>query len=97
MAKRVVLSPEADDDRLEILDYWFNRLGHKEYSANLDKKFRKAFRLLASFPEIGKRVEGGDERMYVVRPYEMFYRDQKENIDVLRIWDSRRNSENLKL
>ncbi len=97
MAKRVVLSPDADDDRLEILDYWYKRLGHKRYSIKLDKKFRHAFHLIARSPEIGKRVEGGDERMYMVRPYEIFYRKRSDHIEVFRIWDSRRNPDDLKL
>ncbi|MBI5472285.1 MAG: type II toxin-antitoxin system RelE/ParE family toxin, partial [Ignavibacteriae bacterium] len=43
------------------------------------------------------RVEGREERMFVIRDYLMFYRVEGEYILISRLWDGRRNPENLKL
>jgi len=32
MAKQIIWAPEAVSDRIQILDYWYKRLGTKEYS-----------------------------------------------------------------
>ncbi len=35
MAKRIVWTLQAKDDRREILNYWFERTGNKKYSQKL--------------------------------------------------------------
>ena len=47
MAKRIIWSREAVADRIQILDYWYQRLGSKEYPSNLDKRFKEIVQLLS--------------------------------------------------
>lgn len=97
MAKRIVWLPDAEDDRLEILEYWYKRLGHKNFSSKLYGEFVETSRLIARNPFIGQRVEGRVERMLPVREYLMFYRVEGNDILISRLWDSRRNPDDLKL
>ncbi len=97
MAKRIVWSRDAQKERLEILEYWYKRLGHKRFSAKLYREFVRVSRKLARNPFMGERVEGREERMFVIRGYLMFYRVEGEYILISRLWDGRRNPDTLKL
>jgi toxin YoeB len=61
MAKRIVWAKEAVEDRIQILEYWFNRLGDKQYSSSLDSMFKEAVRLLARYPLLGRQLENREE------------------------------------
>lgn len=97
MAKRIVWSPDAQQDRLTILEYWHKRLGHKHFSTKLYHEFVRVSRMVARNPRIGRRVEGREERMFVVGEYLMFYRVDGDFVLISRLWDSRRNPDDLKL
>lgn len=95
MAKRITWSDNAIADRLQILTYWFEVLGHKNYSRKLDNDFRNVIKLIARYPEIGRKSEFGDMRYFIKDCYIIYYKDNAKTIDILHIWDSRRNPENL--
>ena len=97
MAKRIVYSENALKDRLEILDYWYKRIGTKTYSKKLDKAFREVTKLLAEHPELGRQLAGREERFFVKEAYQIFYRSDDRSIEILHLWDSRRNPEDLPL
>ncbi len=96
MAKRIKWSPEALADRIDILDYWFQRTGNKQYSKKLDKGFRGIVSMLSRMPEIGRKVENRDERYFVKGNYLIFYIIREDCLEILHIWDGRRNPEDLK-
>ncbi|MCK5055456.1 MAG: type II toxin-antitoxin system RelE/ParE family toxin [Candidatus Aminicenantes bacterium] len=97
MAKQVKWSKAAVTDRIEILDYWFLETGNKKYSKKLDKAFRETISLLSKFPEMGRVLEGREERYFVKENYRIFYLIKNDSIEILRIWDSRRNPEDLNI
>lgn len=97
MAKQIIWAPEAVADRLQILDYWYKRLGTVEYSARLDEMFKDTVQILSRFPLLGRQVEGRDIRVLVKDHYQIFYLNQKDAIQILHLWDSRRNPEDLNL
>jgi len=43
MAKRIFWSRQAVADLIQILDYWYQRLGSKEYPSKLNKGFKVNF------------------------------------------------------
>jgi toxin YoeB len=47
MDKQIIWASEAVADRIQILDYWYDRLGSKNYPIKLDKMFREAVQLLS--------------------------------------------------
>lgn len=97
MAKRIIWAPQAVADRIQILDYWYNRLGSKDYSAKLDEMFKETVQLLSRFPQLGRQLENQDERVFVKDHYQIFYLDEEDAIKILHLWDSRRNPEELNL
>ena len=97
MAKRIIWAPQAVADRIQILDYWYKRLGTKEYSVKLDETFKETVQLLSRFPLLGRSLENREERVFVKNYYQFFYLDKSEDIKILHLWDSRRNPKNLNI
>ncbi len=97
MAKRIIWSPNALADRIQILDYWYKRTGNKHYSKKLDAEFRLIIKKLAAFPKLGRQLVNREERFFVMESYQIFYTETLDAIQILHIWDSRRNPEDLKL
>jgi plasmid stabilization system protein ParE len=95
MARRVVWSKLAFSDKLQILDYWFKRLGSKSYPRKLDIEFRHSIKHLSKHPLLGKKLANTDVRYIVKDYYLIFYKIYPEEIRILHLWDSRRNPNDL--
>lgn len=97
MAKQIIWAREAVADRIQILDYWFDRLGSKDYPIKLDNIFRETVQLLANFSNLGRELEGREERCIVKDYYQIFYLEDEHSVTILHIWDTRRNPEDFPL
>lgn len=86
----------ATQDRLEILNYWIKRNQSNFYSTKLDSLFRENIELLAQIPTLGKPTNLPNVRMKIVRDYLIFYRIKDTFLEIVTIWDSRRNPKQLK-
>jgi len=95
--KQVRWTQKAILDKIRILDYWIERNGTKTYSEKLDLLLDRALNKTAQYPEAGKKTNYKNIRAKIASHYLIFYRIQKDYIEVVRIWDSRRDPENLKL
>jgi toxin YoeB len=98
MVKRIIWSKQ----RLRIkgiFDYWNKANGNKNYSRKLNIEFNNLVELLLTFPELGRKVENYDARFLIKREYIVFYKLSRDSdsIEILQIWDSRRDPENLRL
>ena len=97
MAKRIIWSTHAVADRIQILDYWYQRIGNKNYSKKLDKSLKEIISTLANFPKLGRKLDDMEERFMVKECYQIFYLEKEDTIEILHIWDSRRNPDDLEL
>ena len=100
MAKSIRWSPEAVADRIQILDYWKIKTGNGQYSIYLDKVFKEIISSIKKFSKIGKQyneLPGKNIRYLIKNYYQIFYRETSDSIDILHIWDTRRNPEDLSL
>lgn len=97
MAKRIKWSTHAVADRISILDYWFQRIGNKKYSKKLDSSLKEVIKMLAVYPQLGRQLESREERFFVKDSYQIFYLETSDSIEIVHIWDSRRNPEDLSL
>lgn len=97
MAKKVIWSLRAQNERKEILRYWINRNKAKKFSYKLNELFKDAVRLISDFPEIGKPTENRGVRIKIVLDYLIIYEIENNQIIILTIWDSRQNPDRLKL
>ncbi len=95
MVRRIIWSKNALRDKIRILDFWYIRIGTKTYSRKLDKEFRQAIKNLKYFPKMGRLLENTEIRFLVVDYYQIFYKFTKTEIQILHLWDSRRNPEDL--
>lgn len=95
MAKRVIWSLRAQSDRQAILEYWHTRNGTKNYSNKLAAEFRETVRYIAEHNYIGVATDEEKVRIAVCGHYLIFYELKKETVEVLTVWDSRRNPQNL--
>ncbi len=96
MAKQVVWSLRAQNDKKEILDYWRQRNKSNTYSKKLNELFKESIRIIIDFPQIGKVTDDTKARIKIVRDYLMIYEETETQIFILTIWDSRQDPEKLK-
>ena len=96
MAKRVIWSLRAKSERREILEYWFKRNGNKNYSRKLARELRETIDYIAQNNYLGRATDEINIRVTVCRYYQIFYEITEENLEILSVWDSRRNPDDLK-
>jgi len=93
--KQVIWSDRAQQDRINILDYWIKRNKSKAYSEKLFLLFKQADDLIAAYPKIGNPTSYRSIRFKIVRDYLLFYEELENRIEILLVWDSRQNSDKL--
>ena len=57
MAKQIIWTKRAQNDRKEILQYWRQRNQSNTFSQKLNESIKKAVKLIASHPNIGRRTD----------------------------------------
>ena len=75
MAKKIVWSAKAQNDRKEILLYWKERNKSILFSRKLNQLFNDAANSILKFPKIGKLTGYKDTRVKIVRDYLMVYKE----------------------
>lgn len=97
MAKRkIIWSAKARIQQLKILQFYADRNGNKRYSIKLYRKIQNNLKLVSRLSYIGKQTDKENIRYLIVADYQIFYEVRKQVIEVLLIWDCRRNPENLR-
>ena len=91
MAKQITWTKRALNDRKEILQYWGERNQSNIYSKKLNELIKKAVKLIASHPHVGRRTDIENVRVKLVRDYLLFYEDNEGQIFILSIWDASRD------
>jgi len=91
MAKQVVWSLRAQDDRKNILSYWVQRNKSNTYSKKLNLLFKEAVNTIRDFPKIGKLTDDRNARIKVVRDYLIIYEETETTIYILTVWDGRQD------
>lgn len=93
--KPVIWSLRAQKSRLEILKYWVERNGTPTYSESLLEQFMNVTQSIQKNPQQGKPTNYGKIRMRTVRKYAIFYEEMDERIEILLVWDLRRDPTHL--
>ncbi len=91
MAKQVIWSRLAHNDRFNILDYWMKRNKSVSYSKKLNQIFENTAELISKHPKIGKQTEIQNIRIKIIKDYLLTYRETEQFIEILTIWDSRQD------
>ena len=91
MGKRVIWSENAQHERRVILLFWKKHNYSSAYSKKLNELIKKAVVLISIHPHIGRKTDKEGVRVKLIRDYLLFYKEIKNEIIILSIWDSRRN------
>jgi toxin YoeB len=78
MARQIIWSRRAQNDRIEIFNYWNKRNKSNPYSKKLNKLFMEAVALIANYPEIGRPTDDATARIKVVRDYLLIYESEEK-------------------
>lgn len=95
MAKRLIWSPLARKIRKEILQYWILRNKSKYYSQKLNVLFENSAQQIADFPYSGISVSDNIYRGKLIKDYYILYKIKDDSIEILFIWDTRKDPANL--
>lgn len=93
MAKKIIWTFKAQQNRKEILHYWKLHNQSDAYSKKLNKLFKEAIFLISTHPRIGRSTDEENVRVKLVRDYLIFYEEPSDVIFILSIWDTRRDPE----
>ncbi len=96
MFREVKWSTRALFEWVEILEYWIDRNQSNTYSNKLDHILKAKFHTVAKSSSIGRPTDYQTVRVKIVRHYMVYYRIEPESIQILTIWDSRRNPSEFK-
>jgi len=69
MAKQIVWSDKASNERLNILEYWLEKTGNNKYSRKIDIKLRETIRNIQDNNYLGKQTDHKNTRVTVVGHY----------------------------
>lgn len=95
MAKRLIWSPLARKIRKEVLQYWILRNKSKYYSQKLNVLFENSAQQIADFPYSGISVSDNIYRGKLIKDYYILYKIKDDSIEILFIWDTRKDPANL--
>jgi toxin YoeB len=96
MAKQVIWSLKAQNDKKVILNYWRQRNKSNTYSKKLNELFKESIRIILDFQQIGKVTDDTKARIKIVRDYLIIYEETETQIFILTIWDSRQDPDKIK-
>jgi addiction module RelE/StbE family toxin len=95
MARKVIWSANAQEDRKAIFTYWNNNNKSKVYSRKLNRLFNEAIERLKSHPFASRKTIIPNVHVKIVRQYLIVYEVTEIEIIIHTIWDGRRNPDEL--
>ncbi len=93
MALQIIWTAAAKEHLNEILFYWYQRNGTKYFSRKLYKTIKNALKILAKYPESGKKSENSEIRVKIIKDYYFFYKFDSSHLFVVGFCDMRRDTE----
>lgn len=94
MAKSIIWTNSAQNDRKAIFQYWNKRNKSNLYSKKLNQLFKAQLKAASYNPKIGVKTKYKNVRVITIRDYQIFYLVTTE-INVISIWDTRMNPDKL--
>lgn len=92
---KVTWSRIAENEFLSALEYHVERNGSTTYSEKLMENVTRVVEQISLFPRIGRILENGIHRAFVIDRYLLVYRIEKEKVVVIRFWHGLQDPESL--
>jgi hypothetical protein len=80
--------------RNSIFSYWNNRNKSNLYSKKLFVLFNETLERIAQFPQTSLATNSSNIRYVLIRDYYLIFEISELTINVLDIWDTRKNPQN---
>ena len=97
MAKKIRWTTQSIIDRTNIYKYWLERNQSDSYPKKLELLFEKSAELIVNFPNIGIQTDYRNVFSKVVKEYKIFYRIESDEIQIIRVWDTRQNPDKTRM
>ena len=97
MAKEIIWSRKAQNELIEILEYWINRNKTNTFSIKLNSLIEEQLNLIFEFPKIGRKTDIENVYIKVVHKYLLYYEFVDNNLHVLTIRHGSKNPKTLKI
>jgi plasmid stabilization system protein ParE len=91
MARKIIWTKRAQEERKEILVFWNERNQTNIYSRKLNELIKDSLQLICKFPFIGKPTNRENVRVKILKNYLIIYQITTTDIIVLSIWDNRQS------
>jgi toxin YoeB len=91
MDKQVIWSTKARQELFDILEFWNENNRSNSYSLNLYQKIQINIKYISENNFIGKPTNLEGIRLVVISNYLLFYQITEQFIEILSVFDSRRN------
>ena len=96
MAKRIIWTPNARDEKRKILAYWLRRNKSNVYPKKLNILIKQAIHHIADKPLPRRITDFKDVNVKIIRDYKIFFKEDEESIYIISIWDTRQDPNKLK-
>jgi plasmid stabilization system protein ParE len=96
MARRIIWSKRAQEDRKGIFSYWNKRNKSTVYSRKLNKLYNEAAEFVAENPNTGRVTKRKGIRVKFLSHFELIYKISTKEIQLLAIFDTRQDPEKFK-
>ena len=97
MARKVIWTLRAQNDRIRIVEYWNDRNKSTAYSNKLNSLIKQTLKLLGQYPYLGKSTDIDQVRLKILKNYLIVYKLTQTHLIVLALWDSNQDIKNLKI
>ena len=95
--RKIIWSPRAKQDLLEILDFYNTRNGNKAYSIKLNAIIQKSIRKLRTQSQIGRNSDIKHIKCLIISDFCVFYEVRPNLIEIVTIWNSNQDPDKLKI
>ena len=95
MARKIIWSKRAQQDRYSIFKYWNKRNNSNNYSKRLNTLFIAAAEFVAHNPTTGKQTDRQNIRIKFVSHFALLYEIRKSELHLLTIFDTRQDPDKL--
>lgn len=89
--KKIIWTEKAKNSLFLILDLYEIQNGNNIYSEKLFSDLIEKSNLLANYTFLGKKTEYLEIRELVIDRNSLFYTETKDTINIILVWDNRRN------
>ncbi len=91
MARKIIWTEQAIDERKAILEFWYQRTKSKTYPKKLFKKFNQHIELVAVYPLLGRSTQVENVRIKFMDTFYIIYSYSNSAIFIHSVWDNRQD------